>query len=373
MAIKVVVVGARGIPHVEGGAEKNAENLFPLLTPSCEITLIALAGFAQAGDYRGIRVLTAPAVRFLGTDKLAYYLVTIYHLLRIRPAIVHCQGLNAAFLLLVYRLIVPHVVVRYGSADYVNAKWGVIGRLGFRWCEWQLRFADAVIAVTESLKTRLVATGVSADRIVVVPNAVDAWEEGMDGRRDQITRLGLTPGDYVLSVGRVTAQKDFRTLIAAFNAARETDERLGKLVIVGGDDGSNYQAEIAAHAGPHVLFTGRMPRNEIGPLYAHCRVYVNSSRHEGLSNAILEALSHGAPLIASDIDENLDLPLPSRHFFAVGDVGDLTRALLAASANLAAYRVDRSAFRTWSDIAAATLGLYRRIVPKAGLEAPSAS
>lgn len=367
--IKVVVVGARGVPHVEGGAEKNAEKLFPLLAGPCAITLIGLEGFAAPGTYRGIRVLTAPALRLLGTDKLAYYLVTLFHIARIRPQIVHCQGLNAAFLLLLYKALAPHVVVRYGSADYVNAKWGAIGRAGFRWCEWQLRFADAVIAVTESLKVRLARTGVPEDRITVVPNAVDGVHlDDMVGRRDQITRLGLTPGGYVLSVGRITAQKDFATLIAAFNAARARDGRLDKLVIVGGDDGSGYLQAIAAEAGPHVVFTGRMPRNELQPLYAHCRLYVNSSRHEGLSNAILEALSHDAPLIASDIEENLDLPLPSRHFFPVGDAEALARAMIGASANRDAFKVDRAAFLTWGDIAEATLRLYRRIMPRPRLD-----
>lgn len=369
-ALRVVVVGARGVPHVEGGAEKNAENLFPLLSEACDVTLIGLQGFAVPGRYRGIEVLTAPAVRLLGTDKLVYYLFTLWHTLRIRPQIVHAQGLNAAFLLLLYKLLAPHVVVRYGSADYVNGKWGVIGRLGFRWCEWQLRFADAVIAVTPSLKARLAATGVPADRIVVVPNAVDVADGEMIGRRDQITRLGLEPGSYVLSVGRITAQKDFRTLIAAFNAARPQDARLDTLVIVGGDDGSGYLQEIAAHAGPHVVFTGRMPRNELQPLYAQCRLYVNASRHEGLSNAILEALSHDAPLVVSDIDENLDLPIPSHHFFPVGDVGGLARAMLHASANREAFRVDKAVFQSWADIAEATLSLYRRIAPEALRTAP---
>jgi glycosyltransferase involved in cell wall biosynthesis len=247
------------------------------------------------------------------------------------------------------------VVVRYGSADYVNAKWSLIGRLGFRWCEFQLRWADAVIAVTPSLRERLLERS-AAHRVVVIPNAVDTV--ATTPTATALERFDLAPQGYVLTVGRITWQKDFETLIRAFVAARADEPSLGQLVVVGGDDGTGYLERLLTIADEHVVFTGRLRREELGDLYAHCRLYVNSSRHEGLSNAILEAVSHGCPVIVSDIVENRDLPLTPRHFFPLGDDTALRHKLCEAGRGEVDLTIAPDVFATWPQVVAATRQLY---------------
>lgn len=353
--MRILVIGARGVPGVEGGAEKNAENLFPALAGDHAIRMLCLANFCRRDSYRGLRIDRVATWQLFGTDKILYYLFSLVWTTRHRPDVIHCQGLNAAFFLWFYRLVARRVVVRYGSADYVNAKWGWIGRLGFRWCEWQLRWADAVIAVTPSLRERLRRVGVG-EHVVVIPNAVDAVEVRPDD--GALARFGLEADGFVLAVGRVTWQKDFETLITAFEAARARAPELAKLVIVGGDDGSGYLEHLQRLGSERVIFTGRLPREELGGLYAACRLYVNSSRHEGLSNAILEAVSHGSPILVSDIVENRDLPIAAHHFFAVGDAAALADKLREAWADAATFTVDREAFASWPEVVSATHRLY---------------
>jgi len=353
------VVGARGIPGVEGGAEKNAENLFPPLAADHDIRLLCLRDFCAASTHRRVHIDRVSTWRLFGTDKIFYYLYSMFWTARWRPDVIHCQGLNAAFLLWFYRWTARRVVVRYGSADYVNQKWNIIGKLGFRWCEWQLRWADAVIAVTPSLCERLRRCGIG-ERVVVIPNAVDAIEPNPSAAT--LERFGLVPGTFALAVGRITWQKDFETLVRAFETARTRGSALGKLVIVGGDDGSGYLERLRTLASDRVVFTGRLPRAELAILYAACRLYVNSSRHEGLSNAILEAVSFGCPLLVSDIVENRDLPLPPRHFFKVGDAATLARKMLDASHDGAGFTADPASFATWPEVVAATRQLYDRLL-----------
>ena len=354
--MRILVLGARGIPGVEGGAEKNAENLFPAMADRHEVKMLCLREFCDIDHYRGVEIDRIGTLRLLGTDKILYYLVSMWHAASWRPDIVHCQGLNAAILVWFYRLVARRVVVRYGSADYLNAKWGTIGKFGFRFCEWQLRWADAVIAVTPSLRDRLVKRGLD-QRVVVIPNAIDeASEEGLDTR--VLERFGLTSGRFVLSVGRVTSQKDFETLVTAFDAARAEAPELGRLVIVGGDDGSGYLERLQAVAGPEVVFTGRLPRSEVLALYARALLYVNSSRHEGLSNAILEAISYGRPLVVSDIVENRDLPLAAHQFFPVGDAVALRERILTALAEPVSFVADRGRFAIWPEVIQTTAHLY---------------
>ena len=353
------MVGARGIPGIEGGAEKNAENIFPHFAAEHDVQMICLAEYCKDGQYKNITIARVPTWRLFGTDKIFYYLFSLVKATRCRPDIIHCQGLNAAFFLWYYRWVARRVVVRYGSADYVNAKWGPIGKLGFRWCEWQLRWADAVIAVTASLRERLRCSP-GSERVIVIPNPVDEPEVGADDAA--VTRFGLVPGTFVLAVGRITWQKDFETLIGAFEAVKARTPGIGKLVIVGGDDGSGYGERLRAIASEDVVFTGRLARTEVGGLFAACRLYVNSSRHEGLSNAILEAISFRRPVLVSDIVENRDLPLAPHQFFKCGDVEALAHALRAVLADPETFVVDRARFATWPDVVASTRHLYERLL-----------
>jgi glycosyltransferase involved in cell wall biosynthesis len=357
--VRILVVGARGIPGVEGGAEKNAENIFPPLAAEHDVHMICLAEYCSNDEYKNIKIERVPTWSLFGTDKVLYYLFSLVRATQYRPDILHCQGLNAAFFMWFYRWVAGRVVVRYGSVDHVNAKWGPIGKLGFRWCEWQLRWADAVIAVTASLRERLVRLGVT-NRVVLIPNPVDEPETATDDAA--LRRFGLVPGTFVLAVGRVTWQKDFETLVRAFKAVRARAPEIGKLVIVGGDDGSGYLKRLRALASADMVFTGRLPRAEVGGLFAACRLYVNSSRHEGLSNAILEAISHHRPILVSDIVENRDLPLAAHQFFAVGDTEALADGLQAVLADPEAYVADRTLFATRAEVVASTERLYQRLL-----------
>jgi glycosyltransferase involved in cell wall biosynthesis len=357
--MNVISLGARAIPNVEGGAEKNAEMIFPIIARQHTVTLLCVRRFVTTLSYKGVTIVPISGFGGLGTDKLWYYFASLWQIFRRRPDIVHCQGLNAAIFLVLYRLMARKIVVRYGSADYLNKKWGPIGRLGFRLCERQLRYADAVIAVTPSLRDRLIERGVT-DRIEVIPNAIDPVETQPSAA--PLAALGLEPGRYMLSVGRVTWQKDYETLLSAFAAARARRPDIGKLVIVGGDDGSGYLQKLTAMGVQDVVFTGRLPRADVGAFYAHCGLYVNSSLHEGLSNAILEAVSHRAPLVLSDIVENRDLPLDAHHFFRAGEPDDLAARMLAALDAPETFRVDLGKFLDWGQVAARTMALYDLIM-----------
>lgn len=363
--MRILVLGVRGIPGVEGGAEKNAENLFPAMTDHYDVRMLCLRKFCDVESYHGIRINRVGTVRLFGTDKILYYIASMWYAVRWWPDIIHCQGLNAAILVWFYKLVARRVVVRYGSVDYLNAKWGPIGKLGFRFCEWQLRWADAVIAVTPSLRERLVKRGIG-QRMVVIPNAVDESDEAIDER--VLKRFDLVTGCFVLSVGRITWQKDFGTLLEAFQAARAAAPELGKLVIVGGDDGSGCLEQLQARAGSEIVFTGRLHRREVLALYATTRLYVNSSRHEGFSNAILEAISYLRPLVVSNIVENRDLPLAAHQFFPVGDVQALRGRILAALAEPERFVPDRTRFMVWPQVVQATIDLYEALFDKNGAE-----
>lgn len=353
----VLVVGARGIPNVEGGAEKNAEKLFPrLVAAGYRVILMGLADKVTHPLYQGVEILAAPRSRFLGTDKLACYIWAIWKALSLKPDIVHLQGLGSALFLFAYKLMGARVVVRYGSADYLVSKWGFIGKLGFLFSEYQLRFADAVIAVAPALAQRLAKKGIKRN-VHIVANACDEVAAPCGGAMNVM-------GAYALAVGRVTAQKNLLALVRGYERYRAHAPAPCRLVIAGGLDDVAYVKKLRRHAPEGVELLGRIPRDELGPLYANAQFYINASVHEGSSNAVLEAVSHGAPTLLSNIPENADFGLAPWHYFSPTDIEDIADMFARASVNATFYRIAPKQFLTWEDVAARTLDIYRKLGKK---------
>lgn len=349
----IFVVGARGIPDVEGGVEKNSERLFPLLVAKgWRVILAGLQQHIRSDSYRGVELVSAPSSRFFKTDKLLYYIRAVFMARRIRPDVVHMQGLGAAIMLWAYKLMGVKTVVRYGLADYLVAKWGLVGRLGFRASEFQLRFADAIIAVTPALADRLRSRGITRN-IHVIGNALDersAYAEDSD--------LALPEKRYVLAVGRVTAQKNLVKLIAGFKLFAEGRDDV-VLALAGGLDDEEYLNEIEPLVDHRIKLLGRLPRSSLGRLYANAHVYVNSSIHEGASNAVLEAISWEAPILLSDIPENRDFAVPDKHYFDPNDPQAIAAALARGFEDRDSYVANRASFMTWNDVAEKTASIYR--------------
>lgn len=344
------------MPDVEGGCEKNAEMLFPrVVAAGYRVTLVGLAGNIKSDEYKGVRLLKAPHSRLLKTDKLLCYIAAIFMAVRLRPRIVHFQGLGSALFLWAYKIMGAKTVVRYGSADYIVGKWGFLGRLGFLLGEFQLRFADAVIAVTPALAQRLADRGIRRN-VHVIANAVDVMPETPDGA----SPLGE---DYVLSVGRVTAQKNVANLIRGYALFADRTPGAPKLVVAGGLEETSYVASLQPLVTERVSLAGRFARSAMAPIYRGAKVYVNASLHEGSSNAVLEAISAGSPILLSNIPENRDFGLPDQYYFDPNSPEAIADAILRATAHPSAFVVDPARYLTWDAVAARTLDIYRRLAP----------
>lgn len=353
----IFVVGARGIPDVEGGAEKNAEMLFPLVVASGDyrVTLVGLADNIKAETFKGVQLLKAPRSNIMKTDKLLYYVTAIFMATRLRPRIVHFQGLGSAIFLWAYKLMGAKTVVRYGSADYLVGKWGTLGKLGFLLAEFQLRFADAVISVTPALADRLARRGIKGN-VHVIANAADPLPP--------VAPSADTPtGDYILTVGRVTAQKNVANLIRGYEIFAKDRPDAPKLIVAGGLDEADYVEGLQPLLTERTVLAGKFTRSAMAPLYRGSKIYINASLHEGSSNAVLEAIGAECAILLSDIPENRDFGLPPQSYFDPNSPESIAEALKRALADPQAYVADAGRYLTWTKVAERTLDIYRGIAP----------
>lgn len=199
---------------------------------------------------------------------------------------------------------------------------GLVDRIACR----ALRHTGTWQAISRRIARTLQARGVPAERIVLLPNAVDT------ARFNQIARDPLAPARFVF-VGRLEAEKGLLTLLAAF--ARIADAHPGaSLMLVGSGRLEGQLKDEARKLGiaDRVDFAGHS--DDVASRLAQGNVGVLGSRIEGLSNTLLESMASGLPMVASRISGNEDFVHPGRNgwLFEPGDVDGLAACLAEAAA-----------------------------------------
>jgi glycosyltransferase involved in cell wall biosynthesis len=160
--------------------------------------------------------------------------------------------------------------------------------------------ADAVVAVSHGAADDLVrTTGLSADRVEVIYNPV-ITPDLLAAREAPPAHPWLQPGEVpvVLGVGRLTSQKDFPTLLRAFDLVRR--RRPARLIILGeGQERGELEALIARlQLQNDVALPGYHP--DVPAFMARAAVFVLSSAWEGLPTVLIEALALTRNIVSTD-------------------------------------------------------------------------
>ena len=161
---------------------------------------------------------------------------------------------------------------------------------------------ERVICVSEDLVGRCLATGVRAERCVLVENAIDTDRfTRRHSTGEAKARLGLDPRrPLVGAVGRLSPEKGFDVLIDAVDRLLAGGHDLDLAIVGEGDDRSRLEARIAAsRLGGRVSLLGF--RADTADLYEAMDVFALSSYREGLPNVVLEALALEVPVVATRI------------------------------------------------------------------------
>lgn len=185
-------------------------------------------------------------------------------------------------------------------------------------------------ALTQDAKrTNSAASGIDESRVVVIPRGVPLPES--DRSDPEPSALGLpTDSQIILNVGRQTAQKGHRHLVAAFARIRHDRAVPVHLVILGreGDASGALEAAITEFevedAVTIVPYTDRTY-----DYYRTADVFAFSSLMEGLGTAVLEAMACRLPVVAYDIPPVREIAGESivANLVPVGDVTALAAAI----------------------------------------------
>lgn len=191
---------------------------------------------------------------------------------------------------------------------------------------------DGTISNSHRAAELFAARGFRQEKLYVVPNGIDVLDES-PARPSSRTFS-------ILTVGRLVDQKDHRTALRSVAlAARECDDVELRYVVMGeGPLAEEVERWIDAEGlrGVAAIDTER----PLARRYAEADVFLSTSLHEGLSNAIMEAMNFGLPIVATDVGDNARLVQHGVNGFLLppGDVAGLADALsrLARSPELRA-------------------------------------
>jgi len=159
--------------------------------------------------------------------------------------------------------------------------------------------ADAVVCVSEADAHELARRRLGSPNVRVIQNAVPRPQLRADERATAREELGVAEGCLlVLFLGRLEEAKGPLTALAI---ARRLESEDVTVAVAGGGELAH---ELAQLAGPNVLLLGH--RSDTERLLAAADVVLNTSRWEGLSLGLLEAMWAGRAIVASDVEGNAE-------------------------------------------------------------------
>jgi glycosyltransferase involved in cell wall biosynthesis len=165
--------------------------------------------------------------------------------------------------------------------------------------------ADKLISVSTELKKVALSIEKSRRTINVVYNGCDSHPllYNDDDKMEMRTKLGILKTDKVIIfVGRIEKDKGIYELLSAFSILKSKCHNL-HLILLGNCVESDLQREISSLTALknkiHVI--GEQPHREVFNWLKSADLFVLPSYHEGLPNAILEAMSCGLPVVSTKI------------------------------------------------------------------------
>jgi len=169
-------------------------------------------------------------------------------------------------------------------------------------------FADKIMVASRAEYNEAVKIGVDVENIALVPNGVniDKFNPNTDGQVVR-KRFGLKDNLIVLFVGTLDPVKGTKYLLESVPIVLSEVPNV-TFFIVGEGPERGFLEGLVKKLGvsESVIFTGRLEHSEIPLFLAACDLFVLPSLSEGFSNATLEAMASGKPVIGTNIHGTID-------------------------------------------------------------------
>ena len=202
------------------------------------------------------------------------------------------------------------------AVDHGTSKeWGMRYRLTRLLETFVLKKADRVTTICEGLRSDIVARGVAADKVTVIPNAVDLDKFTLGGARDEslVEKLALQGKTVLGFIGSFYAYEGLNLLLRALPMILERTPDTRLLLVGGGPEEAALRQQVKQLAlTEKVIFTGRVPHDQVQSYYDLVDVFVYPRLSMRLTDLVtplkpLEAMARGRLVVASDVGGHREL------------------------------------------------------------------
>ncbi len=239
-----------------------------------------------------------------------------------------------------------------------------------------VRWADHVIVDTPSVQRRLARVyGISPSKVTPLIQHGSFDEEEVAKYLSVRAKSPSPPDKIVLNVSKVHPTKNQLAVVKAVKQVLEADPDV-KFVFAGAILDASYMTTIDRYIaenklGGSVQFRGEVTREELFDLYASATLFVFPSVMESQGVVIIEAMTFGVPVIASDIEPVQDVAALSPNTITVVSPDDTAklaseisrllgdadlRQKLATESRTLAQRL------SWENMALDTLQIYKKVL-----------
>ncbi len=247
-SVKVMVLGLRGIPNIQGGVESHSQHLYPRLVKiGYQIDVICRAPYVnkQMKQWKGVNLMPLWSPSSQGLEAMLHSIIGVLYAGIQRPDILHIHAIGPAIVTPLARLMGLNVVVTHHGPDYDREKWGWFAKALLRFGERMgMQFSTRRIVISKVIQS-LVTERYNKNSELIPNGVVPAVILDVEG---QMSNYMLEKNKYIVLVSRIVPEKRHLDLIRAFRVARLQG---WKLVLVGDiSDRTSFVKKVIAREKP---------------------------------------------------------------------------------------------------------------------------
>jgi glycosyltransferase involved in cell wall biosynthesis len=371
--VKIAMIGQKGIPATFGGIEYHVDMLSrELAALGHEVTVYARRWYSppESPAPAGVRRILVPTLRTKHLDAAVHSFLCAMRASIGDADIIHFHAIGPNLFSPLPRLFGKRIITTIHRLDWAAEKWKSPAKLALKAGEYISTVAPhGRIVVSRDIQNYLAskyhARSIYIPQGTIVP---DLHPPGIIAEK-----YGLSGGDYILFLGRLSPEKRVDWIIRAYLAVAAAGDAMRgvRLVVAGGTNATDkYVAELTKAAGisRDIVFTGYVTGAEKDELLTNALLFVLPSTVEGYPIALLEARNHGLGCLVSDIAPHRELIRDGLDglLFRTGDFSDFAaklQDLIADRRRIARFgewaKARMAGNASWNDVARQTADVYR--------------